>query len=106
MGPSRRVGVVDDPALCLRLRPCRAMTRIQDPLNRIRWDREFGKARFAIGYCDRLEKALVRVPFKNISVPGEEPSFLEPVAPDGIVHSVPLHRVRAVWRNGTMIWQR
>jgi hypothetical protein len=79
--PSRRDGVVDDPALCLRLRPCRAMTRIQDPLNRIRWDREFGKARFAIGYCDRLEKALVRVPFKNISVPGESRPSWSPLPP-------------------------
>jgi uncharacterized protein (UPF0248 family) len=82
------------------------MTPIQDLLNRIRWDREFGHAHFEIGYYDRIEKTLVRVPFESISFPEGEPFFLEAVAPDGIVHSVPLHRVRAVWRNGTVIWQR
>jgi uncharacterized protein (UPF0248 family) len=25
---------------------------------------------------------------------------------DGTIHTVPLHRVRAVWRDGALIWQR
>lgn len=82
------------------------MKPIQDLLNRIRWDREFGKARFEIGYHDRFERELVRIPFESISFPKGEPFFLEVVAPDGVVHSVPLHRVRAVWRDGAVIWQR
>jgi len=31
--------------------------------------------------------------------------FLDVVASDGVAHSVPLHRVRAVWRDGDLVWQ-
>jgi uncharacterized protein (UPF0248 family) len=82
------------------------MLPIQDVLRRIRWDRAFGQAHFEIGYYDRIEKTLVRVPFESVSFPVAEPFFLEAATPDGIVHSVPLHRVRTVWRNGAVIWQR
>ena len=32
--------------------------------------------------------------------------FLDLIAPDASIHSVPLHRVRAVWRDGVRIWER
>jgi uncharacterized protein (UPF0248 family) len=55
------------------------MTPIHELLHRIRWDPEFGHAEFKISYWDRVARRVVRVP---------------------------LHRVRAVWRNGALIWQR
>jgi uncharacterized protein (UPF0248 family) len=82
------------------------MMPIQDLLHRIRWDREFGQSRFEIGYYDRMAKALVRVPFESIAFPSGESFFLEIAAPDGEVRRIPLHRVRAVWRNAALIWQR
>ena len=82
------------------------MMPIQDLLHRIRWDREFGQARFEIDYHDRVRKALVRVPFDSVRVPSGHGFFLEVVDPDGEVHTVPLHRVHAVWRDGALIWER
>lgn len=82
------------------------MTPIHELLARIRWDREFGAARFVIGYYDRITGTEVTVPFERIRFePGERAAF-EAVEPDGAVHSVPFHRVRSVWRNGELIWRR
>ena len=75
-------------------------------MNRIRWDREFGMGRFEIGYYDRVEDRVIRVPLARIEFPeGDHFSFLiadefeEQVA-------IPFHRVRKVWKNGIVIWER
>jgi len=82
------------------------MTPIHDVIARIRWDREFGAARFVIGYHDRVAGREVRVALDRIHfVPGERFAF-EAVEPDGMVHQVPFHRVRDVWRNDELIWHR
>jgi len=82
------------------------MIPIQDLLNRIRWDPEFGRGRFELSYYDRVEKALVRVPFERLTFPPGDHFFLEAVDADGEVHTVPLHRVREVSRDGVVIWRR
>ena len=82
------------------------MIPIQDLLHRIRWDAEYAKAEFELGYYDRVEDRVVRVPFRRVVFETGEHFMLEAVADDGSVHSVPLHRVREVWRNGGLIWHR
>jgi uncharacterized protein (UPF0248 family) len=81
------------------------MIPIQDLLSRIRWDEDFGRARFEIAYYDRVEKSVIRVPVPR-SLLGRDTFFLDVIATDGTAHSVPLHRVRAVWRDGVQIWER
>jgi len=81
------------------------MIPIQDLLNRVRWDEVFGQARFDIAYYDRVQKKVIRVPVPR-SLFGRDSFFLDVIAPDGTGHSVPLHRVRAVWRDGVEIWRR
>ena len=82
------------------------MMPIQDLLNRIRWDEEFGRAMFIIGYYDRVTDSIVRVPFERIHMEEGVHFAFEAIESDGSVHSVPLHRVREVWRNGKLIWHR
>ena len=82
------------------------MIPIQDLLHRIQWDPEFGAAEFVIGYHDRLARKLVRVPFRRIRFVSGERFAFEALEEDGTVHSVPLHRVREVWRDGRLIWER
>lgn len=82
------------------------MIPIQDLLHRIQWDTEFGKAEFEIGYFDRVTGKIVHVPFRHVRFERGEHFALEAVEDDGSVHAVPLHRVREVWRNGELIWQR
>jgi uncharacterized protein (UPF0248 family) len=82
------------------------MIPIQRFLDHIRWDPEFGRGQFAIGYYDRVERRIVKVPLARVHLePGNRFSFTA-VEADGSVHDVPFHRVREVYRNGELIWQR
>ena len=82
------------------------MVTIRELLNRIRWDREYGRGEFAIGYFDRLEERIILVPLGEVQfAPGDKLSFLLTDA-DGEPLAIPLHRVREVYRNGELIWKR
>jgi uncharacterized protein (UPF0248 family) len=48
----------------------------------------------------------VRVPFADVRLESGNGLALETADSDGTVHTIPLHRVREVWRNGELIWQR
>jgi uncharacterized protein (UPF0248 family) len=82
------------------------MIPIRELLARIRWDPEFGRARFEIAYVDHKRKALVRLPFERIRMPEEHRFTFEALEDDGSVRSVPYHRVREVWRDGELVWSR
>jgi uncharacterized protein (UPF0248 family) len=82
------------------------MIPIQSLLDRIRWDPEFGRGEFTIGYYDRVGRRIVQVPFARIRLDAGSPFSFTAVEADGSVHEVPLHRVREVHRNGELIWQR
>jgi uncharacterized protein (UPF0248 family) len=82
------------------------MTPIQDLLHRIRWDPEFGKARFEIAYLDKVAGTLVRVPFAELHMDPGEPFGFELAGTHGDTHFIPYHRVREVYRDGVLIWQR
>jgi hypothetical protein len=43
------------------------MTPIHELLSRIRWDKEFGRGQFEIGYYDRLEDAVHRVTLQGVT---------------------------------------
>ena len=82
------------------------MQPIHELLNRIKWDSEFGKGDFEIGVYDRVEGKVIRLPFAGIQfIPGEHDLFYYMDA-DGEEHSVPLHRIKAVYRDGERIWHR
>lgn len=82
------------------------MQPIDTLLARIKWDREFGDAAFELGYYDRVAAAIVRRPLGDLFFePGNKESFLL-LDEEGVYQRIPLHRVREVFRNGTLIWQR
>jgi uncharacterized protein (UPF0248 family) len=82
------------------------MMPIQDLLNRIRWDEEFGRGEFLIGYYDRVADRIVTVPLDRIHFPEEDHFGFDAIESDGSLHSIPFHRVRQVWRDGELIWHR
>jgi uncharacterized protein (UPF0248 family) len=82
------------------------MIPIHELLNRIRWDPEFAKGNFELGYYDRAENRIILVPLKEITFPTESPSTFQLVDPEGQVHRVPFHRVREVHKNAQRIWHR
>jgi uncharacterized protein (UPF0248 family) len=82
------------------------MTPIHDLLHRIQWDAEFGSGRFMIGYYDRLADQILRVPFRRVHLARGAHFSFDVIDDDGSMRMVPFHRVREVWRNGELIWQR
>ena len=82
------------------------MQPIHELLNRIRWDQEFGLAEFIICYHDRFQNDMVKVPLTEISFDRDDRFDFEMVDDMGQRHSVPLHRIREVYRNGKLIWRR
>jgi len=82
------------------------MIPIHELLNRIRWDAAFAQGRFVLGYYDRVDDRLVRVPISRVQlVPGDHFAF-QVTDDDGTTHEVPFHRVRDVYKNGELIWHR
>lgn len=82
------------------------MQPIHELLDRIRWDADFGKADFELGYYDRVDDDIVRIPLNLGAVDATEGGGLEIVDDEGRPRQVPLHRVRRVWRDRELIWSR
>lgn len=82
------------------------MIPVQELLSRIRWDPEFGKGDFVIGYYDRIEERIVRVPMSELHFDPRDHFAVEVMAADGELHSVPLHRIKEVYKDGELIWRR
>ena len=83
------------------------MIPIHKLLDRIRWDKDFGQGRFEIGYYDRHEDAIERVELQSVLFPASgERHVFELTDETGIVRRIPFHRIREVYRDGRLIWQR
>lgn len=82
------------------------MTPLHELLSRIRWDAEFGAAQFVLGYYDRVARRIVRVDLRDFSVDDENHSMLNLVDEDGNARSMPMHRIKEVFRNDQLIWHR
>src|SRR5438094_140223 len=82
------------------------MIPINELLNRIRWDREFARGEFELGYFDRVEDCIIVVPLREIEFPQDQPHVFQFVDAEGEIHRVPFHRVREVYKNSKRIWQR
>jgi len=82
------------------------MQPIHELLNRIRWDPELGKDDFELGVYDRVEDKVVRLSFREVLfVPGDRTVFWY-TDEEGEQHCVPLHRIKAVYKHGELIWHR
>jgi uncharacterized protein (UPF0248 family) len=79
---------------------------IHNLLSRIRWDPEFGRGEFALGYYDRILEEIVRVPFSEIIFPEDRRDTIQVMSRDGVIRSIPLHRIKEVYRDNELIWHR
>ena len=82
------------------------MIPIHELLSRIRWDEAYGHADFVIGYYDRLEDRVMTVPLKELYFDPEDHFDFQLLDEEGVTHTIPLHRIRQVFRNGELVWQR
>jgi uncharacterized protein (UPF0248 family) len=79
---------------------------IRDLLNRIRWDRAYGRGAFSIGYFDRLEDRIIVVPLGEVRFDADDHFSVQLMDSAGEPLTIPLHRVREVYRNGELVWHR
>lgn len=82
------------------------MIPIHELLNKIRWDSTFGAAEFAIGYYDRIADHIILVQFTALNFSTDDHFSFTLVDDEGALHTIPLHRIRQVFRNGELIWAR
>ena len=82
------------------------MIPIHELLSRIRWDPNFGRADFVIGYYDRVSDEIIRVPLAALYFEPDDHFSFDLVDDTGELHSIPLHRIKEVFRDGELIWQR
>jgi len=82
------------------------MIPIHELLSRIQWDEEFGRAEFVIGYYDRVRDEVLTVALAELRFDKEDHFDFELIDDEGRLHTIPLHRIRDVYRNGERIWHR
>lgn len=82
------------------------MLPLHELLSRIRWDAEFARGEFRIGYFDRILGRLVYLPLAEIHPEQDSHFNFEITDEDGVRHSIPYHRIKEVWKNGELIWHR
>ena len=82
------------------------MIFIRDLLNRIRWDKEFGRGRFEIGYFDHMEHKIKRISLQEMIFEESNHFSFQLQSSEGDVVSIPFHRIREVYKDGERIWQR
>lgn len=80
------------------------MQPIHELLNKIRWDLNF-TGDFQIAYEDHANPELIRVSVRQMQFTDSRFAF-EIVSEEGIVISIPMHRIREVYRDGNLIWKR
>jgi uncharacterized protein (UPF0248 family) len=80
------------------------MQSIRDLLNQIRWDRNF-TGDFEIAFLDRTKPELERLAVRDMRET-DSPFTFGFVNDAGGLVAIPLHRIRQVYRNGTLIWSR
>ena len=61
---------------------------------------------FEIGYLDRVAAAIVRVPYGRMRLESDRPAVLTLQDAGGASVAIPLHRIREVWRDGVIVWER
>jgi uncharacterized protein (UPF0248 family) len=82
------------------------MIPIHQLLDRIRWDAEFGSGNFELGYLDRVENRILIVPLRGIEFLKDNREMFRLIDAEGLVHNIPFHRVRHVYKDGRLIWHR
>ena len=81
------------------------MQPIHELLSQIRWDPNF-VGEFEVAYVDHMKPELQRVPVNQMRFDDTYSSAFRAFDDEGNLVSIPLHRVRRVYRDGHLIWNR
>jgi uncharacterized protein (UPF0248 family) len=82
------------------------MIPMRELLSRIRRDKDFGQGEFIIGYYDKVEDAIIRLPLREILVRPDDHFAFDIIDQEGVLQSIPVHWIREVNKDGELIWHR
>ncbi len=82
------------------------MIPLHELLSRIRWDPEFGRGEFTLGYLDHVRGKLIYVALNEVLQEPDSLSSFQVTDEEGAMHTIPYHRVKEVRKNGEVIWMR
>lgn len=102
---SRLPASLRDGTLVIRRASAICMQPIHELLSQIRWDPNF-TGEFEVAFVDRMKPDLQHVPVNAMRFDASNPSTFRAFDEEGNLVSIPLHRIRKVYRNGTLIWSR
>lgn len=82
------------------------MQPIHELLNRIHWDHDFGRGEFELWFLDHVGEKMVKLKLHELTFLSGDRFFFYYTDEHCVEHSVPLHRIKAVYKNGELIWHR
>jgi len=82
------------------------MIPIHELLNKIKWDKRESPELITVKYLDRVNDKLIGIPYTNIERIEKTGGirFMVLIRDDEVF--IPLHRIREVLKNNTIIWKR
>ncbi len=80
------------------------MIPIIELLNKIKWDPREVQDEYKVGYLDRVQNKLIQIPVSEIEM-SDKFSFVK-LDNEGNEHNIPFHRIKVVWKNEVLIWER
>lgn len=80
------------------------MIAIHELLSRISHDKQFARGEFLIGYYDRREDRIIRIPLRKILFKPDDHFSFDLIDTNGVLHSLSTHLIREVQQDGRLIW--
>jgi hypothetical protein len=77
---------------------------IRELLSRISHDKRFARGEFLIGYYDRREDRIIRIPLRKILFKPDDHFSFDLIDTNGVMHSLSMHLIREVQQDGKLIW--
>jgi uncharacterized protein (UPF0248 family) len=81
------------------------MQPIHELLSQIRWDPNF-TGEFEVAFVDRMQPQLQRVPVNEMRFDATNRATFRAFDEAGNLVSIPVHRIRKIYRDGALIWSR
>ena len=81
------------------------MQPIRELLSQIRWDPNL-RGEFEIAFVDHTKAELERVSVRDVRFDPDDKSSFELFDQEGQPISIPLHRIRRVYKDGELVWSR
>ena len=82
------------------------MMPINEILSKIKWDENFSKSNFEIGYWDRVSNEIIKIQYCDMGLTDKDNFAFKIIDKKGKMRTIPFHRIKRVWKDQELIWSR